>query len=51
LYKEADKILIEDAAIMPVTYSKSHRLLKPWVKLPAGVGESFYWEHVIIEPH
>jgi len=32
LYIEADQILIEKAAIMPLTYAKSNILVKPWVK-------------------
>ncbi len=51
MYKEADKILIEDAVIMPITYFKSHKLVKPWLKLPTDVAETQYWKDVIIEPH
>jgi len=32
LYRQADKILVEEAAIMPVTYARFHLLVKPWVK-------------------
>jgi oligopeptide transport system substrate-binding protein len=51
LYQEADKILIEEAAIMPITYLRWHRLVKPWLKMPA---ENIYYlsmKDVIIEPH
>jgi oligopeptide transport system substrate-binding protein len=51
LYKEADKHLIEDAVIMPITYSKFHILQKPWIKLPVEYAEIKYWKDVIIEPH
>jgi oligopeptide transport system substrate-binding protein len=51
LYQEADRLLIEEAIVMPLTYFTAHVLVKPWVKLPSwGVG---YWhlKDVIIEPH
>jgi oligopeptide transport system substrate-binding protein len=49
-YKQADKILIEDAVIMPLTYPRSHRLFKPWVKIPAEVLQLRHWKNIIIEP-
>lgn len=52
LYQEADKILIEEAVVMPIAYSKEHFLCKPWVKLPAGGGTGLcFFKDVIIEPH
>ncbi|NIM94557.1 MAG: AAA family ATPase [Anaerolineales bacterium] len=55
LYQEADKILIEEAVIMPIAYDKWHRLCKPWVKLPAVEAPLLWYEDiikdVIIEPH
>jgi ABC-type oligopeptide transport system substrate-binding subunit/class 3 adenylate cyclase/ribosomal protein L40E len=52
LYQAADKILIEDAVVMPIAYSMFHQLCKPWVKLPAGVSGFFcHFKDVIIEPH
>jgi ABC-type oligopeptide transport system substrate-binding subunit/class 3 adenylate cyclase len=51
LYQEADKILIEEAAIMPIAYEKAHLLCKPWVKLPAGLAGPWYYRDFIIEPH
>ncbi len=51
LYQEADRLLIENAVVMPITYDRHHYLIKPWVKLPlGGIG---YWsiKNVIIEPH
>jgi ABC-type oligopeptide transport system substrate-binding subunit len=50
LYQAADKILIEEAVIMPLLYRRVHWLVKPWVKIPGGWdGKS--WKDVIIEPH
>jgi oligopeptide transport system substrate-binding protein len=51
LYQAADKILIEDAVIMPITYFREHRLVKPWVKLPGGGLDFRNLKAVIIEPH
>jgi ABC-type transport system substrate-binding protein len=54
LYKEADRILIEEAVVVPTEYGGHSWLLKPWVTrfpnspLPA---KSMYWKDVIIEPH
>jgi oligopeptide transport system substrate-binding protein len=51
LYKEADKILMEDAAIMPTTYGREHCLCKPWVRLPTGMAGFWHYKDIIIEPH
>ena len=51
LYQAADKILIEEAVIMPLTYSRAHWLVKPWVKIPAGWLGPWSWKDIIIEPH
>jgi oligopeptide transport system substrate-binding protein len=32
LYRQADEILVQEAAIMPVTYARFHLLVKSWVK-------------------
>ena len=46
LYRQADRILIEEAPIMPVCYYRMHLLVKPWVKRYPGS-----WKDVVIEPH
>ena len=51
LYQAADKILIEDAVVMPIAYSMFHQLCKPWVKLSAGVSGFWFFKDVIIEQH
>jgi oligopeptide transport system substrate-binding protein len=51
LYQAADKILIEEAVIMPIAYFRAHRLVKPWVKLPGGGLDFRNLKAVIIEPH
>jgi oligopeptide transport system substrate-binding protein len=52
LYKEADKILIEEAAVMPLFYGRYHMLARPWVrKYPVCALKWCFWKDVIIEPH
>jgi ABC-type transport system substrate-binding protein len=48
LYKRADRILIEEAIVLPLVYGRIHRLVKPWVK-----NRFFrrYWDDVVVEPH
>ena len=52
LYAQADQILVEEAAIVPVHYRRGHLLVKPWVRnyLMAAT-EKVFWRDVIIEPH
>jgi ABC-type oligopeptide transport system substrate-binding subunit len=53
LYKRADKILVEEAAIIPLNYVRLHLLIKPWVKKHPTLAATmwWYWKDVIIEPH
>jgi oligopeptide transport system substrate-binding protein len=52
LYRQADKILIEEAAIIPLNYVRLHLLIKPWVKKhPTSATMGWFWKDVIIEPH
>jgi ABC-type oligopeptide transport system substrate-binding subunit len=52
LYMQADRILIEQAAIMPLFYSRTNMLLKPWIrKFPYSALRESFWKDVIIEPH
>ncbi|NIM24770.1 MAG: hypothetical protein GTO65_10800, partial [Armatimonadetes bacterium] len=42
LYAQADRILVEEAAIMPLTYERAHLLVKPWVsKYPTSALEGW----------
>jgi ABC-type oligopeptide transport system substrate-binding subunit/class 3 adenylate cyclase len=51
LYRQADRMLIEEALIMPLTYGRSHLLVKPWVaRYPLTAADKF-WKDVVIEPH
>jgi oligopeptide transport system substrate-binding protein len=51
LYRQADRLQIEQAAILPLMYNSSHWLIKPWVRgfnLKLG---HVQWKDVIIKPH
>ena len=52
LYQGVDRILMEDAAVMPLTYERRHRLVKPWVKrFPSSATIPWFWKDVSVEPH
>jgi len=52
LYSQADRILMQEAVIVPLTYGRSHLLVKPWVRrLPTSPIDRWSWQDVIIEPH
>jgi oligopeptide transport system substrate-binding protein len=52
LYKQADRMLIEEAVVMPLFYGRFHALVKPWVKsFPLSPIKYWFWKDVIIEPH
>jgi predicted ATPase len=49
---QADRILVEEAAILPLIYWRFHLLMKPWVrKYPRSALGTWFWKDVIIEPH
>jgi ABC-type oligopeptide transport system substrate-binding subunit len=51
-YQTADRLLIEQALIMPLLHTRHHYLLKPWVKrYPISPLKASYWKDVVIEPH
>jgi ABC-type oligopeptide transport system substrate-binding subunit/class 3 adenylate cyclase len=51
LYQEADKILIEEAVVIPIVYPAMPYLVKPWAKLP--LNRSYEWglRDIILSPH
>jgi ABC-type oligopeptide transport system substrate-binding subunit/DNA-binding SARP family transcriptional activator len=52
LFQEADRILVQEAPLMPCAYGRTHLLVKPWVSRysVSAMGQHF-WQDVIIEPH
>jgi oligopeptide transport system substrate-binding protein len=52
LYRQAERILLEEAPVIPVVYGRQHMLIKPWVqKLSSSVIRENYWKDVVIDPH
>ena len=52
LYQAADRILIEEAAVIPLLYNRNHALEKPWIRHDRlSPMRSWYWKDVVIEPH
>jgi ABC-type oligopeptide transport system substrate-binding subunit len=52
LFREADKILIEEAIIVPISYFHDQLLIKPWLKkYPVSPFRWLFGKDVIIEPH
>jgi oligopeptide transport system substrate-binding protein len=52
LYRRADKILVEEAIVIPLNYGRRNLLIKPWVKKCPTTAMSYrFWKDVIIEPH
>jgi len=52
LYHQADRILVEEAVIMPLWHHRSTRLVKPWVSnLTTSAMGSVFFKDRIIEPH
>jgi ABC-type transport system substrate-binding protein len=52
LYHQAEKILMEEAPIMPLTYSAWHTLVRPWLRgFTPRRGDVSSWKDVVIEQH
>jgi ABC-type transport system substrate-binding protein len=52
MYQEADRILVEEAPVIPLTHWRLKLLVKPWVrKCPTSAIKWWFWKDVIIEPH
>jgi ABC-type oligopeptide transport system substrate-binding subunit len=50
--QQADRILVEEAPVLPLCYGRLHALVKPWVRryLTSSL-KWWFWKDVIIEPH
>jgi ABC-type transport system substrate-binding protein len=52
LYEEADRLLVEEAPILPLTYERDHLLIKRWVRrYPTSPMQAAFWKDAVIEPH
>jgi ABC-type oligopeptide transport system substrate-binding subunit len=52
LYGQADRMLVQEAALLPLFYGRNSLLIKPWVrKFPVSARGDWFWKDVIIEPH
>ena len=52
LYLEAQRILIDEVPLFPLTYNRGHALIKPWVsQYPLTPMRWNDWKNVIIEDH
>ena len=52
LYAQADRILVEEAPAILLTYLRMGLLIKPWVtKYPISPMGAWFWKDVILEPH
>ncbi len=52
MYRQADKILVEEAPFLPLSYLRFHMLVKPWVKnISTSPLKWWLWKDIVIEPH
>ena len=52
LYLEAQRILIDEVPLFPLTYNRGHALIKPWVsQYPLTPMRWNNWKDVIIDEH
>jgi ABC-type oligopeptide transport system substrate-binding subunit/class 3 adenylate cyclase len=52
LYREADRILMEEAVVLPLSYGREDWLIKPWVKrYPVSPIRELFAKDVVIEAH
>jgi len=52
MYRQADRILVEEAPVLPCQYGRINLLVKPWLsRFPTSATGWWFWKDVIIEPH
>jgi oligopeptide transport system substrate-binding protein len=52
LYRRAERLLMAEAPILPLTYEMEHLLIKPWVnRYPTAPSRAVFWQDVVIEDH
>jgi ABC-type oligopeptide transport system substrate-binding subunit/DNA-binding SARP family transcriptional activator len=49
MYAEADRILVREAAVMPLIYGRLNLLVKPWVEAyPTSATKQWFWKDVVL---
>ncbi|MBN1954417.1 MAG: AAA family ATPase [Anaerolineae bacterium] len=49
-YRHADRILIEEAIVIPLFYARAHLLIKPWItKYPTSAICTVFWQDVVVD--
>jgi len=52
MYAQADRLLCEQAALMPLIYGQGKAFVKPWIRrVPKWLNRGGCWKDVIIDPH
>jgi len=52
IYRQAERILLEEMPIIPISYGRNHFLLKPWVSTwPTSIVRGPIFKDIILEPH
>lgn len=52
MYRQAERILVEEMPSIPISYGRSHYLIKPWVTTwPSSIVKGPIFKDIIIEPH
>ena len=52
MYQAAERIMIQEVPVIPLSYLRDNMLFKPWVKRQQVPGfGSVSWKDIIIEPH
>jgi ABC-type oligopeptide transport system substrate-binding subunit len=50
LYEQADRLLMKEAAVMPLVYGRMDMLLKPWVRqFPISPVRFWFWKDVVMD--
>jgi ABC-type oligopeptide transport system substrate-binding subunit/serine/threonine protein kinase len=51
-YQRAERILIDEVPVLPISHARFDVLVKPWVRrFPLSPSRGWYWKEIILEPH
>jgi ABC-type oligopeptide transport system substrate-binding subunit/DNA-binding SARP family transcriptional activator/tetratricopeptide (TPR) repeat protein len=52
LLHQADRVLIEEAPLVPLFYGRQHLMRQPWVsRFPVSALNRWYWQDIVLEQH